>query len=58
MLMQGVNVSRSNCDRICRTTSEGGLAHIVFGSYALTLLQPAEVSVHGGQHQPHHHFAF
>ncbi len=27
MLMQGVNASRSHCDWICRTTSEGSLSH-------------------------------
>ncbi len=28
--MQGVNVSSSECNQICQTTSEGSLAHIVF----------------------------
>ncbi len=56
--MQGVNVSSSDCDWICQTTSEGSLARIVFGSYvganaitynllALGLLQPTAVSVTG-----------
>ncbi len=64
MFMQGVNASRLDCDWTSQTTSEGRLACVVFRAnvgvnlLALGLLQHTVVSVTGGQHRPHLHFAF